>query len=86
MTFRQFLQQFFSSMAKNATKDAERLQQLKSINRQLDATASRIEANNKELAAADDRLAAAIDRLIEITNRRRHKRKPSAGADPEPHP
>ena len=54
----------FNSMAKNVTRDTERLQMMQSNNKELSSAVSRIQSNNKELkstASALESTASALE-------------------------
>jgi uncharacterized protein YukE len=46
----------FNSMAKNVTRDTERLQMMQSNNKELSSVVSQIQSNNKELSSAVSRI------------------------------
>lgn len=50
-------------MAKDVTRDEERLQAMRFNNRELSSTVSRIQLNNKELSSINKELSAAVSRL-----------------------
>lgn len=65
-------------MAKNVTRDTERLQMMQSNNKELSSAVSRIQSNNKELTSAVSRMQLQILRL------KRKKKRDQSPDSPTP--
>jgi len=69
----------FNSMAKNVTRNTERLLMMQSNNKELNSAVSRIQSNNKELNSAVSRMQFQISRL-----KRKKKRMKTTDLAAEP--
>jgi septal ring factor EnvC (AmiA/AmiB activator) len=83
----------FNSMAKNVTRDTERLQMMQSNNKELSSAVSRIQSNNKELestaSALESRnreLSSAVSRMQSQISRLKRNRQPPTHDHPNPPP
>ena len=65
----------FNSMAKNVTRDTERLQMMQSNNKELFSAVSRIQSNNKELKSTASELTSAVSRMELALLRLKKKRQ-----------
>jgi predicted RNase H-like nuclease (RuvC/YqgF family) len=68
-------------MAKNETRDTERLQMMQLNNKELNSAVSRIQSNNKELNSAVSRMQFQISRL---KRKKKRVKSPDLASGPAP--